>query len=110
MRVSALFALARFPLNDGARHTIEYAHATGTQDGILVYDGNKKSSSSQGDQETSPCPEFSPEPFVSMGLITILASFLPCCPPIPLLRGDRDFCVRIKPQILDLCLWGFKLF
>lgn len=77
--------LARFPLNDGARHTGEHAHATGAQNGILVRDGNKKSSPSQGDQETRPCPELGPEPVVAMGLVTVLTVLLPYFSPVSFL-------------------------
>lgn len=110
MRVSALFVPAGFPLNDGARHTGKYAHATGAQNGILVRDGNKKSSPSQENQQTHPCAKLRPEPVVSMDLITILAILLAFVPPVSCLRGDRDLRVQVKRSIFGLCLWGFKLF
>ena len=78
--------LARLPLNDGARHPREHAHAAGAQDCVPIQDRNKKPSPGQGDQETCPCPELGPEPVVPMGLIPILTVFLPCCSPVSFLR------------------------
>ena len=76
---------ACLPLNDGARYTGKYAHAASAQNGILVRNGDKKPSPSQGNQETRPCPELGPEAIVSMGLITILTVLLPYFSPVSFL-------------------------